>query len=246
MTVRFSKAIVVGGSSGIGEALAKRLADEGAQVAVLGRRAEELARVVQHNPAQLHAFVHDARDFDDAAPLFERVIQALGGLDTLVYAAGVLHPVAEGEYDFTNDREMVETNLLGAMAWMNLAAARFEAAGEGTLLGITSVAGERGRRANPAYCTTKAALNTFLEALRNRCSRSGVNVVTVKPGFVDTAMTRGLKGLFWLISPDEAALGALSLARQGNSASGFVPFQWRYLMWVIRLIPSFIFRRLNV
>jgi NAD(P)-dependent dehydrogenase (short-subunit alcohol dehydrogenase family) len=136
-------------------------------------------------------------------------------------------------------------NLLGAMAWMNLAAARFEAARAGTIIGISSVAGERGRRGNPAYCTSKAALSTYLESLRNRCSRYGVNVVTVKPGFVDTAMTRGKQGLFWLISPDEAARQSLALAERGKSASGYVPARWAPLMAAVRQVPSLVFRRLN-
>ena len=100
---------------------------------------------------------------------------------------------------------MVAVNLLGAMAWMEPVAARFEAARAGTLVGISSIAGVRGRRGNPAYTATKAALTTYLEALRNRCSRYGVNVVTVKPGFVDTAMTA-------------AALSTASRSHQDDSA----------------------------
>ena len=106
--------------------------------------------------------------------------------------------------------------------------------------------GERGRRANPAYTTSKAALSAYLEALRNRCSRYGVNVVTVKPGFVDTAMTKGMKGLLWLIPADEAARQALALARRGSGASAFVPARWALVAWVVRTIPSWLFRRTNV
>jgi NAD(P)-dependent dehydrogenase (short-subunit alcohol dehydrogenase family) len=112
-------------------------------------------------------------------------------------------------------------------------------------LGISSIAGERGRRGNPAYCTTKAALTTYLESLRNRCSRYGVNVVTIKPGFVDTAMTRGMKGLFWLISAEKAAKQSLALARKGKSGAAFVPSRWALVAFIVRSLPSFIFRKLN-
>lgn len=141
---------------------------------------------------------------------------------------------------------MVDVNLLGAVAWITPAAARFEAARAGTIVGISSVAGERGRRKNPVYGTTKAALTAYLEALRNRCSRYGVNVVTAKPGFIDTPMTKGVEGLFWLISADEAATAIIRLAERGNSASGYVPRRWALVAFVIRMIPSFIFRRMNI
>lgn len=240
------RVIVVGASSGIGEAMARQLAREGAQVAIVARRADELARVQRDHPKEITAYPHDVADADGVAPLFAKIVQALGGLDTLIYAAGVMPAVEEGEYSFEKDRAMVQVNLLGAMAWMNPAAAMFEAARSGTILGISSIAGERGRRAAPVYCTTKAALTTYLEALRNRCSRYGVNVVTMKPGFVDTVMTRGKPGLFWLISADEAAAQGLDLARRGCSASGFVPARWWLVGFIIKLIPSFIFKRMNI
>jgi NAD(P)-dependent dehydrogenase (short-subunit alcohol dehydrogenase family) len=245
MSVRFTKAIVVGASSGIGEAIARQLAAEGTQVAVVARRAAELDRLVRESPGQLKAFVHDVRQPDEAPELFERIVREMGGLDLLVYAAGVLSKVTEGEYAFDKDRETIEVNLVGAMAWMNLAAARFEAARAGTILGISSVAGERGRRGNPAYGTSKAAMSTYLEALRNRCARYGVNIATAKPGFVDTPMTRGLKGLIWLIPADDAARQCLAIARKGTSATGYVPKRWGFVAGVLRVIPSFVFRRLN-
>ena len=245
MSTVFTKAIVVGASSGIGEAIAKQLAASGATVAVLGRRAAELDRVCAGSD-RLKPYAHDVEAFDEVPALFERVVADLGGLDLLVYAAGVMPTVAEGEYSFDKDRQMMAVNVVGAMAWMNPAAARFEAARSGTLLGISSIAGERGRRANPGYTTSKAALTAYLEALRNRCSRYGVNVVTAKPGFVATAMTRGLGKLLWIISPEEAARQSLALAARGSSASGFVPARWSLVAWVVRSIPSWLFRRTNV
>lgn len=245
MSAHLTKVIVVGASSGIGEALAKQLAQEGAEVALVARREGELKRVAATAPERMKTYVHDVARVDDVPGLFERIVTDLGGLDTIVYAAGVMPPVEEDEYTFDKDRSMMVVNVVAAMAWLNLAAARFEAARSGTIIGISSIAGERGRRGNPGYCTSKAALSTYLESLRNRCSRHGVNVVTIKPGFVDTAMTRGKPGLFWVISAEQAARSALRLARRGRSASGFVPARWALVAFVVRLLPSFIFRRLN-
>jgi NAD(P)-dependent dehydrogenase (short-subunit alcohol dehydrogenase family) len=245
VSVVFTKAIVVGGSSGIGEAIAKQLGEAGATVAVLGRRAAELDRVCAGSE-RLRPYAHDVEDFDAVPALFEKIVGDLGGLDLLVYAAGVMPKVEESEYSFDKDRQMMAVNVVGAMAWMNPAAARFEAARAGTLLGVSSIAGERGRRGNPGYTTSKAALTAYLEALRNRCSRYGVNVVTAKPGFVATAMTRGMGKLLWIITAEQAARQCLALARRGSGASGFVPARWSLVAWVVRTIPSWLFRRTNV
>jgi short-subunit dehydrogenase len=240
-----NKVIIVGASTGMGAALARQLARRGALVAAVARRVNELESVRAESPDRIHIYPFDTADVEGVPSLFERIEADLNGVDGLIYSAGVMPPIEEGEYSFEKDRSMVEINLLGAMAWMSIAAARFEAARDGTIIGISSVAGERGRRKNPGYTATKAGLTAYLEALRNRCSRYGVNVVTIKPGFVDTAMTRGMPGLFWLISADEAATRILQLADRRSSASGYVPRRWGLVMAVVRSIPSRIFRRLN-
>ena len=249
MSLRFNKALVIGASSGMGEATALALARSGAAVAVVARRGEQLAAVEdalrQAGAPAAFSYAHDVTAYDEVPELFERVLRDLGGLDLVVYAAGVMPEVAENEYTFAKDRAMVEVNLLGAMAWLNLAAPYFAAQRAGTIVGISSIAGERGRRGAPAYCTSKAAFTTYLESLRNRLAVQGVNVVTVKPGFVDTAMTRGKPGLFWLVSPAQAAERILNLARRGSSASGFVPWRWSLVACVVRNIPSLVFRRLS-
>lgn len=250
MSLRFQKALVIGASSGIGESLARLLAKEGAAVALIARRGDRLAALAaelrQTGASAVFVYEHDVTAYDEAPALFEKAMADLGGLDLVIYNAGVMFEVVEGEYSFAKDRAMIEVNVLGAMAWLDLAAPVFEARRGGTLLGVSSVAGERGRRGNPGYGTSKAALTTYLEALRNRLSRYGVNVVTAKPGFIDTDMTRGKKGLFWLVSADTAAAAILDLARRGSSASGFVPKRWALVALVIRNFPSFLFRRLNV
>jgi NAD(P)-dependent dehydrogenase (short-subunit alcohol dehydrogenase family) len=229
----------------MGASITTALARRGTKVAAVARREDALDAVAAVHPDLITPYPFDTTDVDAVPELFERIVADLGGLDGLIYAAGAMPPIAEGEYAFQKDRVMVEVNLLGAMAWMNLAAARFEAAKQGTIVGISSVAGDRGRRKNPGYAASKAGLTTYLEALRNRCSRYGVNVVTAKPGFVDTPMTKGVEGLFWLISADDAAARILRLADKGSSASGYVPRRWGAVMLIIRHIPSFVFRRLN-
>lgn len=244
MPPQFATAIVVGASSGIGEALVRRLAAEGTRVAALARRKAELDRIAAECGPNVLVYAHEVRDYDAAPALFERAVADLGGCDLFVYNAGVMPRVGESEYDFAKDREMIEVNLLGAIRWLDLAAAYMEPRRAGTICGVSSVAGDRGRRLNPAYHTSKAGLTTFLESLRNRLARHGIHVVTVKPGPVDTAMTKGLK-LPLIIGPDEAAEGTLALIRAGTG-EGYVPAVWGPIMRVIRYVPSVIFRRTNI
>jgi len=246
----FRHAVVIGASSGIGEALARRLAGAGCRVALLARRAERLASICEEINAEAGeqraaAYPHDLRATDEVPELFQRVARDLGGLDLVVFAAGVMATVAPDEYATDKDLLMLATNLGGAMAWLNRAAERFGRLGQGTIVGIGSIAGDRGRCKNPAYGASKAGLHTFLEALRNRVGRRGVKVVTVKPGFVDTAMTQGVPGLFWLISADRAAAIILKKARRGTVCA-YVPARWRLVMAIIRRIPSAVFKHLKV
>ena len=248
MAASFQRAIVVGASSGIGEAIARQLAAQGCHVALIARREEHLKTLVEELEqagGRAAALTHDVTHFDEAGQVFDQAVERLGGLDLLVYAAGVMPSIEEHEYAFHKDRAMVETNLLGAMAWLNPAAAHMEAQRSGVILGISSIAGERGRRGNPAYCTSKAAMTTYLESLRNRLTRYGVRVVTIKPGFVRTAMTEGMGDLLWIISADEAARQSLNHAR-GSTGAHFVPARWSLVALVIRWIPSWVFRKLNI
>jgi short-subunit dehydrogenase len=192
------------------------------------------------------AYVHDVKDFDAVEPLLQRITVDLGGLDLFVYNAGIQHFVSPDEFNFAADREMLEVNTLGALAWLNPVAAIFNGLKTGQIVGISSVAGDRGRVGAPAYNTSKAALTTYLEALRNRLTRRGVNVLTVKPGFVDTDILKaaGPKRTFWLISSDQAADGIWKAIKR-HQQTVYIPGQWALLMLVIVHIPSIIFRRLS-
>jgi len=240
----------VGASSGIGAEIARQLAQDGCAVALLGRRGAELAQVAAsiNGSGAGHAITatHDVTRTDEVPALLERLVQQLGGLDLLVYAAGIMHLPAEGEYDVARDRAEIEVNLVGAMAWTAPAAALFEAKRAGTIVGLSSIAGERGRRTFPAYSTSKAGLTTWLEALRNRVARSGVNVVTVKPGFVDTPMTADLTRKPMVIPAAKAASLILAAARRGGSPSVFIPGTWWLVAMALRHVPSRIFRQLNI
>jgi len=250
MARRFEHSLVIGASSGLGEALARKLAAGGGRVALVARREERLRQVcAEINDAAgeelAFAFPHDVGSRAEAPALLQEIARALGGLDLVVYAAGVLHHVAFEEFSTGKDLEMLEVNLSGAVTWLNPVAERFGRLRRGTIVGIGSIAGDRGRSGSPVYNTSKAGLHTYLEALRNRVGRHGVRVVTIKPGFMDTAMIAGLGSLPWVVSADRAADIVLKKARRG-AVTAYVPARWRLVSWVIRSIPSAIFKHLKL
>jgi len=243
------RALIIGASSGIGAALARRLAAEGYTLALIARRADRLADLrteINAAAGEVRALIypHDVTHTDEVPALLRRILADLGGLDVCIYVAGLLIPVEREEFDFAKDAAMTAVNYVGALAWLNPVAAIFQGAGQGTIVGIGSVAGDRGRVGAPAYNASKAALHTYLEALRNRLTRHGVHVLTVKPGFVRTDMLQHSPRTFWVISPEEAA-AAICRAIHRRQQTVYVPARWGIVMWLIRHIPSFIFRRLN-
>ncbi|MGB1253805.1 MAG: SDR family NAD(P)-dependent oxidoreductase [Candidatus Promineifilaceae bacterium] len=238
------KAIVIGASSGIGAAIVTELAQQGYRVAALARREDKLNTLCA-GLEQARAYVHDVTDYDAVPTLFNQITRDLDGLDLVVYVAGVQPIVAPDEYNFDKDRQMIEINLLGAMAWLNQAALRFSRAKTGQIVGISSVAGDRGRSAFPGYHTSKGALNVYLESLRNRLDKQGVTVTTVKPGFVDTPLLENAAKTFWVIQPSDAAQQIVSAVKKKRQVI-YVPGRWRWVMLIIMNIPSFVFRRLSI
>lgn len=243
------RAVVVGASSGIGAALVRKLADEGYKVAAVARRADALEALCEDinrgGIERAFPFVQDVTDTATARDVFDRICTTLDGLDLVVYSAGVMPPVGEDEFDPEVDRHIVEVNVIGAMTWLNLAAERFQLQRGGTIVGIGSVAGDRGRRGSPAYCASKAAVHTYLESLRNRLTQHGVTVITIKPGPVHTPMTENVDKKPMAIEADAAAAGIFNAVARGTQVA-YIPLQWAPIMAVIRSIPSVVFRRMSI
>ena len=243
------RGLIIGASSGIGAALARRLARAGYTLALVAQHRAELEAVcneINVTAGKLVAvpYVHDVRQFEEASTLLRQIVADLGGLDLAVYMAGVNFPPGMDRYDFEADRQMLEVNLLGAFAWLNPIAEMFQSAGCGQIIGISSVAGDRGRVGNPGYNTSKAGLSTYLEALRNRLTRRGVNVLTVKPGFVQTEMLKAAQKPMFPISPEKAAEDIYD-AMKKRKQQIYTPWFWTWIMLVVRNIPSAVFRRMS-
>lgn len=198
-----------------------------------------------------HIYASDVRDYDTAPALFERIRRDLGAsgsdLRLVIYAAGVMPRESKaGGWRFEDERAMIVTNLTGAVRWLDLAAETFVRIGSGTIVGISSVAGDRGRKGNSVYMASTAGLSTYLESLRSRLVGTGVRVVTVKPGFVATPMIAGLRTPRPLtISPQTAAHLIANRSERGPTVA-YIPRYWRAIMTVICAIPAWLMPRLPV
>lgn len=238
-----SKIVILGGSSGIGAELARQYADIGNDVLIVGRDATRLKQVKDHMPARIQSLAQNLIDWrNPERTTLDQMAAKLGGLDVVVWVAAIMPDVGPDEFDTTKDAAMIETNFTAAVAWLNEAATRFQAAGSGTIVGVGSVAGDRGRSGKPAYNASKAALHTYLEALRNRLDRKGVKVVTIKPGPVDTPMTatHTVKKM-----PVEEAARRIIRA-SSRAGEHYLVFSHRVIFAAIRAVPGAIFRRINL
>ncbi len=241
-------AIIIGASTGIGAALSRRLAHEGYSLGLVSRSADKLEALcteINRNGTRALAYPHDVKITDEAATLFQNIVGDLGQLDLFIYNAGTQFPSKPDVYDAAQDIEVFAVNVLGALAWLNPAAEYFERAGAGHLVGIGSIAGDRGRRALPGYTASKAALHTFLEGMRNRLDRYGVTVTTIKPGQVDTQLLKYAEKVRGPISPQMAA-DLIWRAIDKRKQTTYTPARWGLIGLVLRHIPSFIFRRMNL
>jgi short-subunit dehydrogenase len=243
------RAILVGASSGIGAALAKQLAGEGWTLALLARRTdrlEELCAAINAASGETSAlaYTHDVCDHQTVPALLQKIMADLGGLDLFIYNSGIALPGGIKHFEFDKDLRTTEVNYLGALAWLAPVASLFQSLKAGHIVGISSVAGDRGRIGNPSYNASKAALTSYLESLRNRLTRRGVHVLTVKPGYVATELTQGQKMIFPVATPEKTARDISRAIHQGRQQL-YTPWFWGWIMLVVRHIPSFIFRRMS-
>lgn len=241
--------LIVGATSAIAEATARLFAAEHDAMYLVARNAQKLEAIVQDLRVRGASQVEgetlvDANDFSLHAGLIERAATSLGGLDALLVAHGTLSDQAACEKSVDLTMNELRTNALSVISIVTHVANLFESQRRGTIAVISSVAGDRGRATNYVYGSAKAAVTTFLSGLRQRLWRSEVRVLTVKPGFVDTPMTRDFpKGAMWA-KPEAVAADIASAMRSGRSIL-YTPWLWRPIMAAIRALPESIFVRMR-
>ena len=263
--------LILGAGGGIARALAHRMASQGNDLLLAGRDREELERgasdlrlrygvraaavpfdaeAFETHPAFFRACVAAARaNGEGADPPGARNTPGTGkspdtpsGLAGVILCHGYMAEQPDAQADFALARRMIDVNFTSAVSVLELAAAHFESLGRGYVCALSSVAGDRGRQSNYLYGSTKAALSTYLQGLRSRLFKRGVFVTTVKPGFVDTAMTWGRKGVFLVASPEKVAKDIARAIRRRKSVV-YTPWFWWGIMSIICAVPEWLFKR---
>ena len=197
------KILVIGATSAIAEATARLWAAQGHSLYLLGRNAERLEAIAADLKIRGAGAVEyaslDLNEFAQHNAVLDAAATALGGLDVVLIAHGTLGDQKASEQDFGVALQELNTNAMGVISLLTHLGNRFEDQKHGSIAVISSVAGDRGRQSNYVYGTAKGAVTIFLQGMRNRLHRSGVQVLTVKPGFVETPMTAGIdkKGPLW-------------------------------------------------
>ena len=246
MTDGIGTALVIGATSDIGRAIAHTLADGGCALQLAARdpaRLEREARDIRvRTGAAVAAHRCDMLDEDGGVSLLDKLDPLP---DVAVCVVGLLGDQTESQRDGVAAQRVMRTNYIGPTLLMGALAERFERRGGGVLVGVSSVAGERGRASNYVYGSAKAGFTAFLSGLRGRLAASGVHVVTVKPGFVRTRMTDGMVLPARLTAnPEEVAMAVVKAIRRRRDVV-YVRHVWRPIMFVIRAIPERLFKRMK-
>jgi decaprenylphospho-beta-D-erythro-pentofuranosid-2-ulose 2-reductase len=241
-----SPVLILGARSDIGRALARAYAAAGCRLILAARRAEELGEACEDLRLR-HGCEARAVEFDVLGGNPDGFFTSLGEVPgTVVMVVGLLGDQDESVAGDRAARQVFETNFTGPARHL-LAAARVMRGREGTaIIGISSVAGDRGRGSNLVYGSAKAGLTAFLSGLRNSLNGTGVHVMTVKPGFVDTSMTAGMKLPPALTAqPGPLAAAVLRAHARRRNVIYFKPI-WRLIMTIIRLIPESVFKKMKL
>jgi decaprenylphospho-beta-D-erythro-pentofuranosid-2-ulose 2-reductase len=240
--------LILGATSAIARATAAAFAAQGFDLYLAGRDADELSRIAADLAIRYRITAYSglfaAEALDSHGQFFTQVIAEMGEMHGVVLALGYLGD-QQAARDFSAGAEVILINFTAAASILSHCTSYLEARKQGFIIGISSVAGDRGRQSNYTYGAAKGALSLYLQGLRNRLYASGVRVITVKPGFVDTAMTYGMPGLFLVASPQY--IGERIVQALGKSADViYLPWFWRYIMLIIKSIPETLFKRLKL
>jgi short-subunit dehydrogenase len=240
------KVLVLGATSAIAQAAARVWAARGAELFLVGRNGERLSAVaddLRTRGGKALTLVQDLNDEEQHEALIENALRALGAIDVVLVAQGLLGDAVERDENPAAAELILRTNLVAPVRLLTLLAPRMQPGA--CIAGISSTSGDRGRAQVGVYGASKAGLDSFLSALRQRLSRRGVRVLTIKPGFVHTPMTAPRKNKHALYTtPGVIGRGIVRAVDRGREVV-YLPWYWRVIMLVVRLIPETVFKRLS-
>lgn len=243
------KILIIGATSAIAENTARLWAKDGDRLYLIARNDERLQMMAKdlslRGAESIHTQLLDLNDFTRHAAAIDEAIKTLDGIDIVLIAHGSLGSQKASEQDFNLALQELNTNAISVISLLTHLANRFESQQHGTIAVIGSVAGDRGRQSNYVYGTAKGVVAIFLQGLRQRLQKSGVDVLTIKPGFIDTPMTKAFKkGMLW--SKPTVVANSIYNAIKKHRQVIYVPWFWSVIMMIVGLIPERIFRRLKM
>ena len=244
---KFEHVVIFGAGSDIAKEMARLLAkrNKGIKLTLLNRNIQRLEPFKKNLEIRFKCIVKliefDAFLFDS----HKEIVDKLDESQLCVVAFGILGNQQDSQAKFSLAKQIIDSNYTGAVSVLEKVGAQYELRKSGIIVGISSVAGERGRQSNYLYGSAKAGFTAYLSGLRNRLFKSKVHVLTVLPGFMDTKMTSHLNLTGPLTSSDKYAAGAILKAIYKKNNVVYVKFVWRYIMLIIKNIPEFIFKKLS-
>jgi short-subunit dehydrogenase len=245
-----SKMLILGATSAIAQAYARRRAAQGASFILAGRREDRLtanaADLVACGAKSAEVFAADLAAIEKVDDNLRAMAARFGAPDEVLLAYGIMGEQAAAEQDLAQARALIDCNYTSAALWVLGLIRDKPAASRLTIVGIGSVAGDRGRAKNYIYGSTKAAFDRFLEGLTHKHDGSDIRIIRVRPGFVDTPMTAGMQkgGPLWA-TPDQVATDIERAVAKGKRVV-YTPWFWWVIMMIIRHLPWFVFRRLKI
>jgi hypothetical protein len=239
--------LILGASSDIAQAIAYKFAQSKYDIFLAGRNSKNFERIasdleIRHN-IKAKCFDFDAEDME-AHQQFMGLLPNLPLITICVF--GYLGDQTKAQSDWKEAKRIIDVNFTGAVSILSIIANKYQEVKSGTIIGISSVAGDRGRQSNYFYGAAKAGFSTFLDGLRNRMFQHQVHVMTVKPGFVNTRMTKGLPLPAPLTAQPEQVATAVYKAFLKKSNTLYVLWMWKWIMMIIKNIPEFIFKKLKL
>jgi short-subunit dehydrogenase len=244
------KVLIVGATSAMAEAVARKFAEQNDRLFLVARNKEKLtsiaADLLVRGADKVAIYEMDANHVEQHKEMLDQAQIDLEGLDTVLIAHGTLSDQQACEKNVQTMLQEFNTNGFSTIALLTEIANIFEIQKMGTIGVISSVAGDRGRPSNYVYGSAKAAVSTFIEGLRARMFKVGVHVIDIRPGFVATPMTQGLDlPKLLTVSPDIVAKDIVKAFDKKKNVI-YTPFFWRYIMLIIKLVPTVLFNRLTL
>ena len=242
--------LIIGATSGIAQAVSRIYASQHADIFLVARNNEKLqavsADLIARGAGKVGSFLMDANDSSLIIPMLEMAWKDIGKIDIALVAHGSLVDQKRSETDILYAILEFRTNAESVISCLSGLANRFEQQGSGVIAVIGSVAGDRGRASNYLYGSAKAAIDTYASGLRARLFKSGVHVMTIKPGFVATAMTADLELPGFLTAMPEKVAQDIVAAISRRKDALYTPMFWQWIMIIIRWLPNPIFNRLKL